>query len=83
MKRLTLRLDPEIIELARELADEKGTSVSSLFERFVLSLARKRSARRILGPITRMATGLVTLPRGKDEKDVLAEALLQEYRSAR
>ena len=79
MKKLTLSADPEVIEQAKRLADETGTSVSSLFERLVRLLARKRPGKKPLGRITRKATGLVALPRDKSEKDVLAEALAEKY----
>lgn len=79
MKKLTLSADPEVIEQAKRLAKETGTSVSSLFERFVLLLARKRATPQRLGKITRQASGLVRLPKGKTEQDVLAEALTDKY----
>lgn len=79
MKKLTLSADPEVIEQAKRLADETGTSVSSLFERIVRLLARRRAATRSLGRVTRQASGLVTLPRGKSERDVLGEALAEKY----
>jgi hypothetical protein len=79
MKKLTLSADPEVIEQAKRLAKETGTSVSSLFERFVRVLARKRAPQRI-GRLTRKASGLVTMPRGKSEREVLADALVDKYR---
>ena len=81
MKKLTLNADPEVIEQAKRLAEETGTSVSSLFERIVRLLARKRPAKQRLGRLTRKASGLVTLPRGKSERDVLADALAERYRT--
>lgn len=79
MKKLTLSVDPEVIEQAKRLAKETGTSVSSLFERFVRLLVRKHAAKPGLGRITRQATGMFTLPPGKTEKDVLADALAEKY----
>lgn len=79
MKKLTLSADPEVIEQAKRLAAETGTSVSSLFERIIRLLARKRPVNQRLGRMTRKATGIVTLPRGKSGRDVLAEALADKY----
>lgn len=79
MKKLTLSADPEVIEQAKRIAQESGTSVSALFERMVRLLARKRNAKQQLGPITRKATGLISLPRGKSEKNILDEALNDKY----
>jgi hypothetical protein len=79
MRKLTLSVDPEVIQQAKRLAEQTGTSVSSLFERFIRLLARRRHGKQRLGPITRKASGLVTLPRGKTERDVLADALAEKY----
>ena len=79
MKKLTLSADPEVIEQAKRLAAETGTSVSSLFARIVRLLARKHAIKRRLGPITRKASGLVTLPQGKSDRDLLTESLAEKY----
>lgn len=79
VKKLTLSVDPKVIEQAKRLAEESGTSVSSLFERFVRLLARKRTAKPRLGRITRKASGLVTLPKGESDRGVLADALAEKY----
>ncbi len=79
MKKLTLNADPEVIEQAKRLAEESGTSVSSIFERFIRLLGRRRTGRQQLGRITRQASGIITLPRGKNERDILADALAEKY----
>lgn len=79
MKKLTLSADPEVIEQAKRLAAESGTSVSSMFERFVRLMSRKGKPKRRLGPITQEASGLISLPRGKTERDVLEDARAEKY----
>jgi Family of unknown function (DUF6364) len=79
MKKLTLKADPEVIAQAKRIADESGTSVSALFERFIRLLSRRRNRQRRLPPIARELSGIVSLPRGKDERDLLAEALMEKY----
>jgi len=79
MKKLTLSADPEVIEQAKRLAAESGTSISSMFERFIRLMSRKEKPRRSLGPITEEASGLISLPRGKTERDVLEDALAEKY----
>ena len=79
MKKLTLSADPEVIAQAHRLAKERGTSVSALFSRWVRFLSRRRGGRPALGPLTRKASGLAKLPRGKTERQVLEEALLEKY----
>ena len=63
------------------LAAEQGTSLSSMFTRFLQAFLRERKSngRRSLGPITRKATGLGKLPAGKDYREVLTEALMEKY----
>jgi hypothetical protein len=79
MKKLTLNAEPEVIEEAKRLADASGTSVSALFERFIRLLSRRQKSKPRLGPIARELTGVINLPRGKSERDVLAEALMEKY----
>jgi len=79
MKKLTLSADPEVIEQAKQVAEASGTSVSALFERFIRILARGRKGKQPIGRITRKASGVIKLPRGKSERDVLAEALTDKY----
>ena len=79
MKKLTLNADPDVIEEARELAEQTGTSVSSMFERFVRLLAVQRQAARPLGPITRKASGMIALPKGRSERQIIEDALLEKH----
>jgi len=79
MKKLTLSADESVIREAKNLASESGTSVSSMFERFVRSLSRRRKPVRPVGPIARKATGVIRLPAGKSERAVLEDALIDKY----
>jgi hypothetical protein len=80
MPKLTLSADRKVIEQAKELARQNNTSVSSMFERFVRTLATRKGSERAIGPIARRASGLVSLPKGKTSRDVLADALTKKYR---
>ena len=79
MKKLTLSVEPDVLEEARELAEQTGTSVSSMFGRFVRLMAGKRRAARPLGPLTRKASGMIVLPKGRSERQVLEDALLEKH----
>jgi len=79
MKKLTLNAEPEVIEQARRLAEAQGTSVSSLFARIVRFLAQRDGHRQPVGRLAQSASGLVKLPRGESERDVLEEALVEKY----
>ena len=79
MKKLTLSADPEVIDQARKLAKQSGTSVSSMFERFVRLLAASQQATRPLGPLARKASGMIRLPEGRSEREILEDALLEKH----
>jgi hypothetical protein len=79
MAKLTLSVDPKVIAQAKRIADANGASVSSLFERFIRLLARRRRDGRRIGPITQAASGVIALPRGKSERDVLVDALVEKH----
>ena len=79
MKKLTLSADPEVIEEARALAEQAGTSVSSMFERYVRLLARQRRVVKPLGPLTRKATGIIALPKRCSDREILEDALLEKH----
>jgi len=80
-KKLTLSVDSEVIDQAKHLANETGTSVSSLFERFIRTLARNRHGKRRIGRTARKATGIITLPPAKSERDILADAMTEKSSS--
>jgi len=59
--KLTLSIDKDLLAEAKRLAAQEGTSLSSMFARFLLALLRERSKKTQPGPLTRKATGLVKL----------------------
>ena len=79
MKKLTLSADEEVIEQAKALAAEERTSVSAMFARFVRLMVRRRNAKPEIGPLARRASGMVTLPKGRSEREVLEDALAEKY----
>lgn len=79
MKKLTLSADEEVIAQAKELAARQGTSVSAMFSRLVRAMAHTPHEKIKIGPITRRATGLVTLPPGKTDREILEQALAERY----
>jgi len=83
MTKLTLSVEESVVRQAKRIAHANGTSVSSMFSRFVQSLAASRGPASRIGPITRKLTGIVKLPAGKDYKELLAEALEEKYGKAR
>ena len=77
--KLTLSADKELIEEAKELAEKEGTSLSSMFSRFLRAVLMGRRKQELPGPLTRKATGLVKLPANKSDRALLEEALGDKY----
>jgi len=78
--KLTLSAEPEVIKEAKRLAAENKTSVSAMFGRMIRTMARQGKGGGVrLGPISRKASGFLTLPKGKKHRDVLTEALMEKY----
>ena len=78
--KLTLTADASVITMAKRLAAERNTSVSALFSRLVVSMQAEQNADcNDLGQLTRRASGLVTLPEGRSDRDLLADALADKH----
>ena len=79
MTKLTLSVDEDIMRKAKEIAGANRTSVSAMFSQFVRSMAAKRSGPPQLAPLTRKLSGVLRMPAGKDDKEALAEAMMERY----
>ena len=83
MKKLTLSAEDHVIDAAKQYAAEQGTSVSALFSRFVLALTAARPAAKRSLPrksLTRKATGLISLPKGPSDDELLEDAIAATHR---
>ncbi|MBN1943409.1 MAG: hypothetical protein JW849_08970 [Phycisphaerae bacterium] len=79
MTKLTLSADEKTIQRAKWIAGKHNTSVSALFSRFVRSMEKREWADAPLGPITKKASGLVSLPKTRSDKKLLADALADRH----
>jgi len=77
--KLTLSADKELIQEAKKLAAENGTSVSALFARLLRAMTHAGGSQEGPGPLTRKATGLIRLPRSVGDEQLLGEALTDKY----
>ncbi len=84
MKKLTLNAEESVIEEAKRIAREQGSSVSALFSRWIVSLTHREQAGAIpANSIAARARGMARLPQGQSETDVLADALTEKYGASR
>lgn len=81
MKKLTLNADEAVIEEAKRIAREQGTSVSALFSRWIGALAHGKQGKTRIpkNSIAARARGIVRPSPGQSGEDVLADALLEKY----
>ena len=79
MSKLTLSADRDLIEEAKKLAAEEGTSLSALVSRLLRAMTRARASQETVGPLTRKATGLLRLPGTESDEQLLEDALARKY----
>ena len=77
--KLTLSVEPEIVREAKASATAAHTSVSALFARLLRAMTASNEVRLDRSPVTRRATGLVTLPSDIEDSKLLSDALGAKY----
>lgn len=78
--KLTLSADERVIREAKRLAKVNHTSVSAMFARYVEGvLENQAGAAEGLGPLTRRASGMIKGPKGKSDRRLLEEALIDKH----
>lgn len=84
MPKLTLSAEKAVIERAKQLAAERGISVSAMFSQFVASLGtagRKENAQsRRHAPITRRVRGLAKVTSATTDRELYEAAILDKAR---
>jgi hypothetical protein len=82
--KLTLSAEKDLVAEAKTFAARRKTSVSAMVSGFLRSLSRLEGGPAAsLGPITRRASGIVKLPPGRSDKDLVADALVAKYERPR
>jgi len=77
---LTLNADKDVIAKAKQIADERGISVSTMFRQFVESLGASRRGRRRTAPITRRLRGVAKVSPDKSDRTLFEEAIVAKGR---
>jgi hypothetical protein len=76
--KLTLTMDKETIEAAKEYAKENNISLSGIVELYFKTLFSSAHDFKI-GPITRELSGIASLTTKKSDKKLLQEALNKRF----
>lgn len=80
MPKLTLNAEKDVIEKAKRIAEEHGTSVSAMFSQFVETMSSPRRHRRKPAPITRRLRGLAKVSPDRSDRELFEEAILADKR---
>lgn len=79
--KLTLTLEKEVIEVAKEYAREKGQSLSELVENYfkLITLDRRKIKEKELSPNVKKLRGIIKAEENLDYKKILTEELSKNH----
>lgn len=79
--KLTLTIEKEIIDIAKEYAKEKGQSLSEMVENYLkfITSDRQKIKERQLSPKVRKLRGILKTDENFDYKQILADELSKKY----
>lgn len=80
--KLTLSIEQEVIEAAKDYAKSQGRSLSNIVEEYLKALSEKKSTKEKgeLSKIVRDLKGSISLPKdSKTYRELLQDALIEKY----
>ena len=77
--KLTLKLNEDIIEKAKEYAKSKKTSLSDLIENYLQKLTSDKKSKKTITPLVKSLSGIISLPEDYDDKKDYTEYLTNKY----
>ncbi len=79
--KLTLTIEQEIIERAKEYAKEKNRSLSDIIENYLKALTKEERKKKItdLGPVVKSLRGSFKMTKSMDYKKELGNRLEEKY----
>ena len=78
--KLTLKLNEDIIEKAKEYAKAKKTSLSDLIENYLQKLTSDKKANMKITPLVKSLSGVISLPKDYDDKKDYTDYLTNKYK---
>ncbi len=78
--KLTLKLNQDIIEKAKEYAKLKKTSLSDLIENYLHNLTNDKKSKNTISPLVKSLSGVINLPNDYDDKKDYTEYLTNKYK---
>lgn len=79
--KLTLTIEKEVIETAKEYAKEKGLSLSEMVENYfkLITVNRRKIKPKQISPKVRKLRGIINTDENFDYKQILTEELSKKY----
>jgi hypothetical protein len=77
--KLTLKLDEDVIEKAKDYAKLKNTSLSALIENYLQKITSEKKGKRKITPLVKSLSGIIDLPAEYDHKKDYADYLMRKY----
>lgn len=78
--KLTLTMEDQVIDSAKEYARKKGESLSGIVENYLKSITAREEPNVIISAKVSKMMGVITLPEDFDYKKELGNAIIQKYR---
>lgn len=78
--KLTLKLDQDVIEKAKDYAKSKKTSLSALIENYLQKLTEDKKDKRKITPLVKSLSGVIDLPVDYNHKNDYADYLINKYK---
>ena len=79
--KLTLTIEQEIIQRAKEYAKDKNRSLSDIIENYLKTLTKEEKAKELkkLNPVVKSLKGSFKMPKNMDYKKELRNRLEEKY----
>lgn len=78
--KLTLKLNEEVIEKAKEYAKSKKTSLSDLIENYLQKLTTEKKGKKNITPLVKSLSGVIELPKDYNDKKDYTDYLTNKYK---
>lgn len=78
--KLTLKLNEDIIEKAKEYAKTKKTSLSDLIENYLQKLITDKKNNKTITPLVKSLSGIISLPKDYNDKKDYTDYLTNKYK---
>lgn len=79
-KKLTLSLDKNIIESAKNYAKSNNISLSKLIESYLTALTKQKRNPVDITPLVESLSGVISLDKDFDVKDSYSDYLIEKYK---